>query len=292
MRVFITGAAGFIGSALTQDLLKAGHQVLGLARSEENAATLAKMGAEVHRGTLENLESLRSGASAADAVVHLGFIHDFSKFAENCEIDHKAILAMGEALAGTAKPFIVTAGTGMPAPGKLRTEEDPPNPVSPHLPRVSEITAEALGAQGIHTMVVRLPQVHDRAKHGFYSLAIETAKQKGVSAYIGEGENLIPACYRFDAAKVYHLALEKGEPGKRYNAVGEEGVPTRDVAEAIGRRLKIPVISIPAEKAMEHFGFLGAFLSINMPASSALTQQWLGWKPSGPGIIEDLEQEP
>lgn len=292
MRVFITGAAGFIGSALTMDLLKAGHQVLGLARNEANAVALAKMGAEVHRGNLQDLESLKSGAAAADAVVHLGFIHDFSKFAENCEIDGKAILAMGEALKGTTKPLIVTAGTGFPAPGQIRTELDPPNPLNAHLPRVSEINAEALGAQGLNTMVVRLPQVHDREKHGFYSLAIEVAKAKGVSAYIGEGENLIPACYRFDASKVYHLALEKGEKGKRYNAVGEEGVSTKDVAEAIGRRLKIPVISIPQGKAMEHFGFLGAFMGINMPTSSALTQQWLGWKPTGPGIIEDLENLP
>jgi nucleoside-diphosphate-sugar epimerase len=288
MRVFVTGASGFIGSALIPELIKAGHQVVGLARSEASKAALTTLGAEVHPGTLEDLDGLRSGAQAADAVIHLGFIHDFSKFAENCEVDRRAILALGEGLAGRQGPLLVTSGTGF-AQGRPRTEDDDPNPASAHLPRVSEQTAMAVAGQGVNVSVVRLPQVHDREKHGLVSFLIDIARQKGVSAYVGEGQNRWPAAYRFDAARVYHLALEKGQKGARYNAVGEEGVPLRAIAEAIGRRLNIPVVSLTPEQAGGHFGFLGAFVSVDMPASSALTQERLGWRPAGPGMIEDIE---
>ncbi|TDX01445.1 SDR family oxidoreductase [Dinghuibacter silviterrae] len=289
MRVFITGATGFIGSALVPDLIKSGHQVLGLARTEAAVDALAAVGAEAHRGALEDLESLRSGAAGADAVIHLGFIHDFSKFAENCEVDRRAILALGEGLGSGRGPLIVTSGTGMGVSGGPRTEMEAPHPSFAHVPRVSEATADVVAAQGVPVSVVRLPQVHDRDKHGLVSLAIDIARQKGVSAYIGEGLNRWPAAYRFDAARVYHLALEKGLAGARYHAVGEEGVPLKAIAEAIGRRLDLPVVSLSPEQAGEHFGFLAAFMGIDMPASSALTQEWLGWRPTGPGMISDIE---
>lgn len=233
MRVFVTGATGFIGSALLPDLIKAGHQVVGLARSDSAAAELAAMGAEAHRGSLEDVESLHSGAVDADGVIHLGFIHDFSKFAENCEIDRRAIEMLGEALSGSGRPLIVTSGTGV-TPGRPRTEEDAANPSSPALPRVSEQTAFAVGEKGVRVSVVRLPQVHDPEKQGLVTMLVAIAREKGVSAYVGDGLNRWPAAHRFDAARLYQLALEKGTAGARYHAVGEEGVPLRRLPKPSG----------------------------------------------------------
>ena len=289
MRVFVTGATGFIGFALSQELMGAGHQVIGLARSEAGAASLTAIGAQAHRGDLADLESLRSGTATADAVIHCAFNHDFSKFAANCEEDRRAIETLGEALEGSDRPLIVTAGVGGLAPGRLATEEDLPMTV-PHLPRVSEQTASVLAGRGLRTSVIRLPQVHDTKKQGLVSYLIAIAREKGVSAYVGDGRNRWCAVHRFDAARLYRLALENQPAGiARYHAVGEEGVPIKDIAEIIGRRLNVPVTSILPEQAMQHFGFLGAFAGFDMPASSALTQQRLGWRPAGPGLIADLE---
>lgn len=290
MRVFLTGATGFIGSALIPDLIDAGHQVLGLARSDEAAARLVSMGAEGHRGSLEDLDSLRRGAAGADGVIHAGFIHDFSKFAENCEIDRRAIEALGEALAGSGRPLIVTSGTGVGAPGTLRTEEDPPNPSSARMPRVSEDAAALAQAKGVRVSIVRLPQVHDRFRQGLITYAVEIARQRGVSAYVGEGLNRWPASHQLDAARLYRLALEKGVAGARYHAVADEGVPFREIAEAIGRSLKTPAVSMSPEEAAGHFGWLAPLAAIDMPASSALTRERLGWLPTGPGLIADLER--
>jgi nucleoside-diphosphate-sugar epimerase len=290
MNVFLTGATGFIGSALIPQLVSAGHSVLGLARSDDGARAIEKLGARVHRGSLEDMASLRAGASRADAVIHCGFIHEFTKFKENCEIDGRAIAALGDELAGSHRKLIVTAGTGFPAPGGVRTEDDPPNPVSAHMPRVSEQTAEAQLARGVHAMAVRLPQVHDPLRQGLTTYQILLAKEKGVSAYIGDGSNRWPACHRDAAAEVFKLALEKGEPGARYHAVAEQGVSFRAIAESIGRALKLPVVSIAPGDAAAHFGWMAGFASVDMPASSVLTQQRLGWTPRGPTMIEDLDR--
>ena len=290
MRVFVTGATGFIGSAIVQELIEAGHQVLGLARSEASAKALTAAGAQVHRGDLNDLESLRIGASSADGVIHLGFIHDFSEFDENCKIDKRAIEAMGEVLAATNRPLIVAAGLGgLSAPGQIATENDVPSPDFP-FPRVSEQTAMALLAKGVSSAVMRLPQVHDTVKQGLVTLLIAVAREKGVSAYVGDGQARWAAAHVLDVARLYRLALENHEPGARYHAVAEEGVRLRDIAEAIGRGLKIPAVSISPEEAPAHFGWMSMFAAHGIMASSALTRKRLGWQPTGPRLIADLEQ--
>jgi nucleoside-diphosphate-sugar epimerase len=293
MRIFVTGATGFIGSAVIKELIGAGHQVLGLARSEAGAKSLLAAGAQVHRGDVEDLESLRRGAAAADGVIHTAFVHDFTKFKEVCEIDRRAIEALGLALAGSNRPFIVTSGTAIAGHtlGRPATEEDEP-PSGPNaIPRVaSEEAAAAVAARGVRVSVVRLPQVHNTFKQGLVTYAIAMAREKGVSAYIGDGSNRWPAAHLLDVARLYRLVLEEGSAGARYNAVAEEGVPLRDIAERIGSGLKIPVVSKSLKEAMEHFGWLGVFVRSDLPASSVQTQKQLGWHPVERGLIPDLEK--
>ncbi|WP_214475226.1 SDR family oxidoreductase [Mesorhizobium sp. dw_380] len=290
MRIFLTGATGFIGSALVPELLKAGHQVVGVTRSDAGAEALIAAGAEVHRGTLEEPEGLRDGAAKADAVIHTAFDHDFSRFVENCEKDRRVITALGEALTGSDRPLVITSGTGAGSPGHGElASEDVFDPSHPN-PRVaSELAGNALLEAGVNLSVVRLPQVHNPVKQGLISPLIDIARQKGVSAYVGEGRNRYPAGHLMDAVRLYRLAVEKRQPGARYHAVGEEGVEVREIAEALGRGLNVPVVSIGPEKAAEHFGWMAMFAAMDLPASSALTQARLGWHPTGPTLIADLD---
>jgi nucleoside-diphosphate-sugar epimerase len=287
MRVFVTGATGFIGSRVVPELIGAGHQVLGLARSDAGAKALAAAGAQVRRGDLNDLECLRSGAAASDAVIHTAFQHDWTRFAESCEMDKRAIETLGDVLLGSSRPFIVSSGVGV-AQGRAATEDDPPLAPTPSLPRVSEATAVAQMERGVHASVMRLPQVHDTVKQGLITPLIAIARAKGVSAYIGEGHNRWPAAAVADVARLYRLALEKGHAGARYHAVAEEGVPLKGIATAIGRGLNVPVISIAQEQAAEHFGFLGFFAGRDAHTSSAKTRAQLGWTPTGPNLITDL----
>jgi nucleoside-diphosphate-sugar epimerase len=289
MRVFLTGATGFIGSRLVRELIANGHQVIGLARSDAGAEALAAVGAQVHRGSLEDLESLRRGAAVADGVIHAGFVHDFSRFEEVCEIDRRAIEVFGEVLAGSNRPLVVTSGTAIAfTPGRLTTEEDAPN--SP-MPRVaSEKTAIALQAKGVRVSVMRLPQVHDPVKQGLITYLVAVAREKGVSAYIGDGLNRWPAAHVSDVARLFRLVLENGVAGTCYHAVAEEGVTLRDIAASLGRGLNLPVVSKTLEEAGEHFGWLAMFAGADIPASSAMTREWLGWHPTGPGLMSDLDQ--
>ena len=286
MRVFITGATGFIGSAIVKELVGAGHHVLGMARSDAGAKSLEAAGAQAHRGDLEDLKALRSGAAAADAVIHTAFQHDWSRFAESCELDKRAIETIGDELQGSSRMFIVSSGVGV-AQGRAATEDDPALS-SPSLPRVSEATAVTLMDRGVHAMVMRLPQVHDTVKQGLVTPLIAVARAKGVSAYIGEGQNRWPAAHVSDVARLYRLALEKGTAGARYHAVAEEVVALKDIATAIGRGLQVPVISIAQEQAQEHFGFLGFFAGRDPLTSSAQTRAKLGWNPTGPSLLTDL----
>ncbi|MGA7156896.1 MAG: SDR family oxidoreductase [Acidobacteriaceae bacterium] len=290
MRLFLTGATGFIGSAIVPELIGAGHTVIGLARSDEGAERLKVAGAEVHRGELEDLESLKSGAAKADGVIHCAFVHNFSSFEDfkkSGDIDKAAIEAMGDAMAGTNHPLIVTGGIGLLAPGKIATETDDADPNSP-MPRVSEQVGLAQAAKGVRPIVIRLPQVHDPVKQGLVTYLVAIARQRGVSAYVGDGANRWPAAHVLDVARLYRLALENNVSGAKYHAVDEEGVACKEMAEALGRGLKMPVKSISQEEAGPHFGFLSMFAALDLPASSAITRRELGWKPTGPGMIEDL----
>lgn len=293
MRVFVTGATGFVGTAVVRELVSAGHQVLGLSRSDAGSASLQAAGAQIHRGSLDDLASLQAGAAAADAVIHTGFNHDFSRFRENCEADRRIIAAFGDELAGSDRPFLVTSGTGLLQLGRPATEDDLPNVGSSVIPRVA--TEEAVAAiveRGVKASLIRLPpSVHGTGDHGFVPMLIARARETGVSAYVGNGENRWPAVHRFDAATVYRLALERGALEPRYHAVAEEGVPFRQIAELIGRRLDVPVVSKSHEEAAAHFGWFAHFAGMDSPASSAKTKERLKWKPNQPGLLEDLDQD-
>jgi nucleoside-diphosphate-sugar epimerase len=290
MRVLVTGATGFVGSAVVRELIDAGHQVLGLARSDAAAKSLVAVGANAHRGSLEDLESLRSGAAAVDGVIHTAFIHDFSNYGPAAEADRRAIETLGDALASSDRPLIVTSGTLLAQrQGPLATEEDVHDP---HFPRKSEDAALALSARGVRASVLRLPpSVHGNGDHGFVPRLIGIAREKGVSAFIGDGQNRWPAVHRLDAAHLYRLVLEKGSAGATYHGVADGGVATREIAEAIARGLNVPAVSKSHEAAADHFGWIARFFGIDGPASSAQTQSRLGWKPAQPGLIADLDAE-
>jgi nucleoside-diphosphate-sugar epimerase len=289
MLVFVTGATGFIGSAIVQELVNAGHQVLGLARNDASAGALARLGVEAHRGDLSDTESLVAGARACEGVIHMAFIHDFSNYAAAIETDRRAVEAIAGALEGSSKPLVTASGTLMVSHARPATEQDVP--LSIDVPRAaSEATVLAAAGRGVRGSVVRLPpSVHGDGDHGFVPQLIAIAREKGVSAYVGDGLNRWPAVHRLDAARLSRLALEKGVAGSRFHAVADEGVPVRDIADVIGRRLNVPVVAKSPEEAAEHFGFLGWVLGIDGPATSALTQERLGWRPTQPGLISDLD---
>ncbi|HTP69892.1 MAG TPA: SDR family oxidoreductase [Dongiaceae bacterium] len=289
MRVFVTGASGFIGSAIVHELLDAGHEVLGLARSDASAASVAAAGAKVHHGSLEDLESLRSGAAASDGVIHTAFIHDFNNYATAAEKDRRAIETLGETLAGSKRPFVVTSGTLLiQRKGPLATEQDT---AIPTFPRKSEDAAGALAERGVHVSVLRLPpSVHGDGDHGFVPMLIKIAQEKHASAYIGSGHNRWPGVHRLDAARLYRLALEKSAARATYHAIGDEGVAFRELAGVMGRHLNVPVVSKSTEEAAEHFGWMALFVGIDGPASCAQTREELGWRPVEAGLLEDLDK--
>jgi nucleoside-diphosphate-sugar epimerase len=292
MKVFVTGATGFIGSAVVLDLLGAGHQVVGLTRSDKGAEALQAAGAKVHRGDLEDLESLKKGAAAADGVIHTGFVHDFSKFKESCEIDRRAIAAMADALAGSGRPLVISSGTALVAPGRLATEDMPTAAGSADNPRAASEEAVAAAAQrGVRASAVRLaPSVHGVGDHGFIPLLIGLAREKGVSAYVGDGLNRWPGVHRLDAARLFRLALEKGEAGARYHGAAEEGVPFKDIAAVIARRLSIPLVGMSTAEAAAHFTWFAHFAAIDNPTANRRTREALGWEPREPGLIADIDQ--
>jgi nucleoside-diphosphate-sugar epimerase len=301
MRVFVTGASGWIGSAVVPELLGAGHRVVGLARSDASATALAAAGAEVQRGTIDDLDNLRSAATESDGVIHLAFKHDLAfsgDFQGASHADRLAIDTFGEALAGSDRPFVIASGTLGLAPSRVATEEDgrpdpdAPPPSSGVHPRMANAHLTlALADRGVRSVVMRLPPtVHGDEDNGFMSSLVGIAREKGVSGYIGDGANRWPAVHRLDAAPLFRLALEKAQAGSVLHAVADEGVPVRDIAEVIGRHLDLPVVSISPEDAGEHFGFLSGFLGLDSPASSALTRRWMGWQPTHPGLIGDLEE--
>lgn len=286
MHVFLTGATGWVGSAVVGELVGAGHRVTGLARSEDRAAALAAVGATVLRGTLDDLDALREAASAADAVIHTAFNHDFSRFAENAGQDRRAIEVLGGALEGSDRPLVVTSGVALLAPGRVATEADVA-PSLPSFPRRSEAAARALAERGVRAATVRLaPSVHGLGDHGFVPILIALARETGVSAYLGEGLNRWPGVHRLDAARLYRLVLEQGCTESAYHAIADEGVAFREIAAVIGRRLGVPV----AARGREHFGWFADFAGADMPASSARTRSLLGWAPTGPGLLADLDQ--
>ncbi len=292
MRVFVTGATGNIGSRVVQELIAADHQVIGLYRSEEKVAALVAAGAEPYRGSIAEPDSLKDAAARSDGVIHLAFNHDFSRFAQNCEDDRRVIATLGAVLAGSDRPLIVTSGTGIAntVPGEPAREDNATVGSDVHPRAASEEAAALVAADGVNVSVVRLPQVHDPVTQGLITPAIAMYREKGVCAYLGDGRNRWPAAHVLDVAHLYKLAIEKAEPNAKYHAVAEEGVAMRDIAEAIGRRLQLPVKSIAPEEAQGFFGWLAMFAGYDMPASSAQTRQRLGWQPAGPSLIADLEQ--
>lgn len=289
MRVFVTGASGFVGSAVVAELIQAGHTVVGLARSSKSAAAIEAAGAEAHPGSLEDFASLRAAVAKTDGVIHTAYNHDdFTRLAESAKVDREVVALFGDELAGSGRPFVVTSGLAVFPSGHRGTEDEPGDPASAGVHRVpSEDSTVALAERGVRSMVVRLPpSVHGDGDRGFVPALIGIAREKGVSGYVGEGLNRWPAVHRFDAARLFRLALEKGAAGSRFHAVGDEGVPVREIAEVIGRRLGLPVESRP----VEHFGWLGHFLAGDFPATGALTRERLGWRPEGGSLLEDLEQ--
>jgi nucleoside-diphosphate-sugar epimerase len=291
MRVFVTGATGWVGSAVVRELLDSGHEVLGLARSDEAAAVVKAAGAQVHRGDLNDLDSLRSGAAASDGVIHTAYDHAFTDYAAAAALDRQAIVALGEGLAGSNRPLIITEGVQRDRPGQMGTEDSVPEPGSFGMARyASEQAAVSFIERGVRVAVVRFPPtVHGRGDHGFASILINIARAKGVSAFPGDGSNRWAAVHRLDAAHLHCLALQSAQAGARLNGVAEEGVPVREIAEVIGRHLGVPVTSIAPEKATEHFGFIGILFAQDLPASSARTRKLLRWHPVQPGLIEDLD---
>ncbi|WP_337182444.1 SDR family oxidoreductase [Shinella sp.] len=288
MRIFITGATGFVGSAVVPELLHAGHVVVGLARSDEGAEKLAMAGAEAVRGDLKDRERLTREAKTADAVIHAAFDHDFSRLAENCEMDRQAIEAIGAGLAESGKPLIVTSGLPL-TPGRAATEDDIPPAGAHGIPRVSEQTAMTMIERGVRAMVVRMPQVHDQVKQGFATYLLDHARKTGLSAYVGQGLNRWPAVHRLDAARLYRLVLERGEAGRRYHAVAEEGVLVKDIAETIGKGLGLQITSLSDDTSAEHFGWLDRIVKMDVPASSVLTRSAPGWQPiESSSFLDDL----